>query len=513
MPDSEPKRDELSALHLRACVCTSCCRSAADGNEPVSSNGSLGSTWNQPGGKGSPLTLTYSFTQGFLNNITGLTAAQAKASVEKAFEIVAQYVPINFVEKTDRGPDAATVLSNTSRRTQANEPQLRFHNRFVNGPGGTLAFAYFPSEALAVGGDMFFDQENWRSTGFFVETVIHELGHALGLRHVSGVDAIMNPSIQRRFDNLAEADLLPDDIQTLRSAYGTGTGSVTTLGGSPSPAPTPAPAPAPVPAPAPTPAPAPVPAPPPTPTPQPPTNDGPVIQGTNGNDRLIGNSSNQTIYGRSGNDIINGKRGNDTIYGGSGRDRIIGEGGNDVMYGQADDDIMYGGPGEDRVYGQNGNDKIYAGANNDRAYGGSGNDLLVGQAGSDWITGQRGNDQLIGVDPNSARAGINEKDTLIGGEGADKFVLGDRQKAFYNDGRSGIGLQDYALIKDLNIAQGDKIVLHGNRNNYLMGRATVNGKQGSAILLNAPGSGFEVIGIVENVQNLSLNSPVFEYVA
>ena len=255
--------DTLTALHLRACACTSCCRSAADGNTPVSSNGSLGTTWNQPGGKGSPLTLTYSFTQGFLNNITGLTAAQAKASIEKAFEVVAQYVPINFVEKSDRGPNAATVLSNTGRRTQANEPQLRFHNRFVNGPGGTLAFAYFPSEALAVGGDMFFDQENWQSPGFFVETVIHELGHALGLQHVTGVNAIMNPSIQRRFDSLGEADLLPDDIQTLRRAYGAGTGSVTTLSGSPSPAPAPTPAPTPPPQP---------------PAPQPPAPQPPVPQ-------------------------------------------------------------------------------------------------------------------------------------------------------------------------------------------------------------------------------------------
>ena len=46
---------------------------------------------------------------------------------------------------------------------------------------------------------------------------------------------------------------------------------------------------------------------------------------------------------------------------------------------------------------------------------------------------------------------IGEQDTLIGGAGADRFSLGDRQRIYYDDGNANSsGEIDFAVIRDFN---------------------------------------------------------------
>jgi serralysin len=79
---------------------------------------------------------------------------------------------------------------------------------------------------------------------------------------------------------------------------------------------------------------------------------GAVIEnaiGGSGADTITGNSANNVLTGNSGNDTITGGDGNDTITGGAGTDSINGGVGNDVIYGELAD-VVNGGSGDDILY-------------------------------------------------------------------------------------------------------------------------------------------------------------------
>jgi len=59
----------------------------------------------------------------------------------------------------------------------------------------------------------------------------------------------------------------------------------------------------------------------------------------------------------------------------------------------------------------------------ERAIGGSGNDVIKGNAASNSLYGGKGNDTLYGLDGNDYLAGGSGADILSGGRGADRFVF------------------------------------------------------------------------------------------
>lgn len=83
-----------------------------------------------------------------------------------------------------------------------------------DGPGGTLAHAYFP----VYGGDAHFDDdERWtirsyRGTNLF-QVAAHEFGHSLGLSHSDVKSALMAP-FYRGYD--PHFDLDRDDIDAIQ---------------------------------------------------------------------------------------------------------------------------------------------------------------------------------------------------------------------------------------------------------------------------------------------------------
>lgn len=152
--------------------------------------------------------------------------------------------------------------------------------------------------------------------------------------------------------------------------------------------------------------------------------------------------------------------------------------------------------------------------------GGAQDDQIFGGVGNDKINGGRGLDTLTGVDP-SQGLGVGEIDTLRGGMNSDRFVLGDANGAYYNDGdSSNLGFSDYALLRDFLISE-DTIQLSGNASQY----SVVNAQtyfQGSlpdsllynsaAILFkNASGSD-ELIAIVQGYTSLDLAQSYFNFV-
>lgn len=140
----------------------------------------------------------------------------------------------------------------------------------------------------------------------------------------------------------------------------------------------------------------------------------------------------------------------------------------------------------------------------DEIHGHGGNDYIVGKGGNDALHGDRGNDTLIGVDPNRHHPGRAEIDILWGGEGRDKFVLGDRHHAFYVGQR----LADYAIIKDFS-REDDVIQLAGRRGSYqLREDYTLGGRTGTAIMRGCS----ELVAFVDGATNLSLRSNDFAFV-
>lgn len=93
--------------------------------------------------------------------------------------------------------------------------------------------------------------------------------------------------------------------------------------------------------------------------------------------------------------------------------------------------------------------------------GTDGDDSIVGLGGSDNIAAGIGDDTLSGVDAKDNR-GTGEIDLLIGGPGADTFVLGDGEGAYYLDPvRTDFGFTSFAIVDDFS-AGTDSVILSGS---------------------------------------------------
>jgi hypothetical protein len=210
----------------------------------------VGTKWPQPGGLGSPVTITYSYynlldaqnlpTQGLLMpNGQRLPDWLIRGSIEEALGRWASVAPLHFVEVPD---DHLAYGASTQYG------QIRFRHIYINGPDPpppaqpiAKAQAYYPSGSV-LGGDVQFDYgDRWQEVGTLPQpdilgAAVHELGHSLGLAHTNLSQANMY-WIFRRFSGLGTSALHPDDIAGIRSIYGTGVGSVTPLAASSIPEP------------------------------------------------------------------------------------------------------------------------------------------------------------------------------------------------------------------------------------------------------------------------------------
>jgi Ca2+-binding RTX toxin-like protein len=244
-----------------------------------------------------------------------------------------------------------------------------------------------------------------------------------------------------------------------------------------------------------------------------------------GNDAItFSQTINNIINSGSGNDTINAGLGYDTIDGGVGTDTLIVDYSSNTSGNVIDSSVGSNGSGGFNGY-------FYAGNNNAIGYDqvsfsnieqfqitgtgygdtiitGGGNDTVNGGAGNDSIDGGAGNDTIDGVNGTAPSPGVSEIDTLSGGTGNDRFILGNATKAYYDDGNTlTSGGSDYADITDFNI--GDVIQLQGSSSNYLL---SVVGSD-TQILINKPSTEpDELIGIVRNQTGLNLTASNFAYV-
>ncbi len=147
-----------------------------------------------------------------------------------------------------------------------------------------------------------------------------------------------------------------------------------------------------------------------------------------------------TINAGTGNDTVNVRYTIEgvpvTVNAGSGNDTInLGTAGNslDAILGAV---TVYGGGGSDKLSGDSGNDKLCGGDGDDWMYGGTDADLLngdkgwdnlYGEDGDDWLIGGEGDDWLdggTGHDLLQGLAGNDRHDELFGGGGTDSLLGG-----------------------------------------------------------------------------------------
>jgi len=89
-----------------------------------------------------------------------------------------------------------------------------------------------------------------------------------------------------------------------------------------------------------------------------------------------------------------GGSGADTLIGNDVANTLTGNGGNDTLNGNGGNDRINGGGGADRLYGGDGNDNLNGAAGADRLYGDAGNDTLVWSAANKLFDGGSGVDKL-----------------------------------------------------------------------------------------------------------------------
>ena len=147
--------------------------------------------------------------------------------------------------------------------------------------------------------------------------------------------------------------------------------------------------------------------------------------GGSGNDTIEGNAFANHLIGNDGADSLTAREGDDTVEGGAGNDLIRGGLGDDQLYGEDGDDTIAGEDGDDLIGGGIGADHLFGGAGVDQITGLDGDDWIVGGAGDDSLFGNTQNDRIEGDDGTDWLSGGEGDDTLIGGAGGDELFGGD----------------------------------------------------------------------------------------
>ncbi|WP_052002823.1 matrixin family metalloprotease [Microvirga sp. BSC39] len=174
-----------------------------------------------------------------------------------------------------------------------------------------------------------------------------------------------------------------------------------------------------------------------------------TLYGGTGNDLLSGGDDDDNLFGNNGNDVLRGGYGDDELWGAAGDDNLGGGNGDDFLYGDFGNDVLQGNDGNDTLHGGAGSDNLDGGDDNDTLHGDADNDVVSGGSGSDNLQGGNGSDNLDGGFDNDTLQGGTGSDILNGGAGSDQFVF---DTWFY-------GIDDVDQIVDFSSWAGDKIVL------------------------------------------------------
>lgn len=448
-----------------------------------------GSTWNGPGVSGRPTFVTYSFDirpagafigdfpSAFLASFRAFTPAEQTL----ARQVLSAWADVSGLTFFEAPPGQGDIRFG-SYNFDLGPPEIR----------DTVGFAYTPavfnagtgSVEYAFGGDVFVDARH-----VTVGALLHEVGHALGLKHSFEGQVTLAPSVDDVAHTVmtyntaggAPTGLGSLDVEAIRFLYGAadadgaqaaswswdassailtqrGGAGADTLAG---------------------------------------VAVGDRISAGEGSDYVMARAGNDWIDGEGGNDTLVAGEGDDTIDGGLGADLLIGDGGDDVISGADGNDELWGLLGSDTLSGDAGDDTLHAGSSLSRLVGGTGDDVLI-TTGSASVDGGDGFDALWLSPTTGVSASLSYADLTRGGgsfTGIESVVL-------FGDLLADT-LQGGALADVLVGAAGDDLLSGGVADDKLFGGAgadTLSGGSGADMLdggagddLIAPGAGADDI--------------------
>jgi serralysin len=168
-------------------------------------------------------------------------------------------------------------------------------------------------------------------------------------------------------------------------------------------------------------------------------------------------------------------------------ENAVGGAGNDTLIGNLLDNILSGGDGIDTIFGGAGQDRLLGNAGDDTLIGEGGDDFLQGVGGFDWMVGGDGNDTFAGGEP-----GTN---VMIGGAGVDIASYGAFVFSVWVDLSANVysspGVWDaFQEIEGLAGGAGDDILFGNAGANSLFGNAGADvliGRVGNDILVGGLG--------------------------
>ncbi|GGG33893.1 metalloprotease [Caldovatus sediminis] len=295
-------------------------------------------SWNATVGYGRPSVVTFAFVAAPGPGEWQLSplGAPARAAVRLALDAWAAACGVSFQEVTDTGNGGAAML------------------RFAldsSVPAGFAAWANLPTagtDSSELGFKPDFDWNAAAAGNWLFEVMLHEIGHALGLKHP--FDTVWGGS---------GYTLVPwlDDNQNTVMSYSNATGTYRATPGAFD------------------------------------TAAAGYLYGTDLAEQTDGitwsfDAATQTLR-------FTGSAARETIAGTHARDVIVGGGGDDLLDGLLGDDRLYGGAGRDTLRGAKGSDLLNGGGGNDSLLGGEGRDTLEGGAGHDTLSGQWGDDLVL----------------------------------------------------------------------------------------------------------------------
>ena len=176
---------------------------------------------------------------------------------------------------------------------------------------------------------------------------------------------------------------------------------------------------------------------------------------------------------------VDGIYGGFTIAYGVTIENAVGSMGNDTLFGNYANNNLDGSMGNDALLGMGGNDTLT---------GGFGNDTLLGMGGNDILAGGSGDDRLDGY----AVSG-SEYDLLVGGFGYDTFILGGSWGVSYQG-------EGCAIIEDWDYTS-DYIEVFGSSEQYNL---IQENWLGSSTLDTSIYYGSDLIGVVQDSTNVDM---------
>lgn len=380
-----------------------------------------------------------------------------------------------------------------------------------------VAWAYLPGNYQAAGDIWILSENHGEDDVDFSHTLLHELGHALGLKHsfeeedefpaidssLEGADyTVMSYTVSARFPDTVWADLWPQtymyaDILAIQYLYGVdtettagadaytfadteryyqtiwdyaGTDTLSVTGSADVKLDL---------------------------TPGSWSNVGTTIEYWDGSDFSYDSN---TVFIMPDTIVENatGADGDDTLIGNAVANRLVGNAGDDLITGGGGPDLLRGGLGDDVAVAGSGNDTLWAGA------GDQGDDVMAGGAGNDIMGGGAGDDLLIGgglddgdtLDLVTANESAEDdgNDAIFGGAGNDTLLGGGWDDSVNDNGRydDGEAVVTGTGNDEIWSGDGDDLIVAAAGNDVLgggVGDDTIRGGDGNDLFYGGKDAG------------------------